>query len=259
MILMDFVRITIFTSVTDKCCHSQLFIQNVSHHLPLISNHIEICNIHYIISVHLIFDVHCLRISGTAEKFDLSHVLFVITFLLVSFSFQICNTSISLASTDSAVRRFMDFRHYRINPCLISFERIRLTFLQQFVFREQSFHFIIEYTMSKCVRVFLCENLHCLFQCSDIALLSHRDDSLLIGMTQYSALVCIFIVKYIMFHYFSSFFFIVIRVVYSIFFESMTYHCVHNCFLFFSHGIDYVFNGFFSSFRSLIFLFFCHF
>ena len=248
MILMNFVWIAVFTPISNKCRHSKFFIQNMSHHLPLVSNYIEICDIYDIIPVHLIFDIHSLRICCTAEKFNLSHIFFVIAFLLITFGSQFSNTGIRLTSTNSAVRGFVDFRHYRINPCLISFESIRLTFFKQLIFWKQSFHFIVKYAMCQCSSVFFCENLHSLFKASNIALFCHSDDLLFIRMTEYSALVCIFIVEHVMFHYISSFFFIIGAVFFSIFFKSHTDNRCYGICLLFVKGFKDILDCLFSRF-----------
>ena len=147
MIFMNFIRIAVFTTITNHGSHNQFFIQSLSHDVPLICNYVEVCNIGNIVTLHSIFDVDSLWICCTGQQFNLSHLFFVVTFLLVTFSFKLCNTGVSLSCTNTVIRALMNLSHSNIDPGLVSRKCFRLTFFQKFIFREELFNFIIKYAM----------------------------------------------------------------------------------------------------------------
>jgi len=145
---MNFIRIAFFTTISNKCCHCQCFIQNVTHKIPLVCYNIEVCNIDNIITMHIIFDINRLWIGCSSNHLNVRHILFIISLFLIAFSFQFSDSGIRLSCANTAVWRFVDFVDYRRNPCLISFERLRFTFFKQFIFRKQFFSITItEYTV----------------------------------------------------------------------------------------------------------------
>ena len=93
--------------------------------------------------------------------------------------------------------------------------------------------------------IVLCINFKCRLECAYLRCLSHCYDAFLISMAEYAALLCIFLVKYVVFHFvFSSFIIFVIGI--ATIFERLSNHCVDYCLLFFIKCVEHVSNCFFS-------------
>ena len=251
MIFMDFICVTLFASIANQDGHSDHLVENMSHHLPLISYNVEIGNIYNVIPVQLVFDVDGLRVGRSTNQLDFFHVLLVITFLLITFSFKLGDTGISMSSTDAAEWRFMNFRDSCINPGLISLKGLRLTFLQKLMLWKKLLNFCIKYTMSKFIRMLFSENCHGLFQTSNATLLGHINDINFVRVAEHICLLLgITLVKNRMFHVFVILLILIIVIGSP---SNHADHCIDSIFLFIGKGVEDLFNCF------SIFLFGCFF
>ena len=173
----------------------------MTHYIPLIFNNIEICNIDDIITMHVIFDINCLRIGCSAQQFNISGYFLFATFILVTFCSKFFDTSICLACTNTTNRTLMNLAHYTSNPRLISFEQFWSTFLGKLIIWKQ---LLITFESMCQLRILVSKDFHSCFKTSYTTLFCQFDDRFLISMAKYILSFHFHTIKYIMFHSFIS-------------------------------------------------------
>ena len=209
--------------------------------------------------------VYCLRVSASANQLEVAGLLLLLTLYITSCSDGFDVTDVYLTGSDSGNRALMNLIHYSRNPSLIAGDQLRCTRSYFLVLREEHGYIAVSgWLKSACncimlKSIILSIDLHSILKGSNHAGLSILKNCHLISMAQETGIISPVSVKYIMLHVvFSSFFRLVVFIIFRIVIDNRSDHCINCCFLFLSEGIKHLRDGFIITIL-LLRIFFLHF
>ena len=226
------------TAVTNQNCTSNFLIEHHAHLGFQPRNHVEIRNINYVITIHLLFLIDRSRRGRTFQQRE--NLFFLQIALNVTFRTSIVFGNICKDRFNARKRGVMNAIHDFLHPAHVTFDKLRRV-VKRLRFREQIVNLIDA--------IFRRMSEKTIFQTAITLGIANNSIHSIVAK---DILLLIILVKYIMFHFVSSFFIFVRN---SSIFERLTDHGIYDCFLFFGKRVKHVSNGFLT-FGFLVFV--CH-
>ena len=203
MIFLNLIRIKIVTAIANQNCLGKSLVHGMAKNLPLVSNNVELGDIENVVAVDLVLYIDGLSIMSTTEQLNVLAFLLVIS-LLITESLQLSLSSIRSTSADSCVGRLMHAVDNAGNPSIVGIKNLRLSRINKLIVGHQHIHsFFVKSIMLELIFVFI--DPASLLETANTRSLCELENLVHCGMAEGLALVHIFLIKHVLFHFVSSF------------------------------------------------------